>query len=393
MIKKGKIKMKKLGFGFMRLPLLDEQDRSKVDLEQVKKMVDIYMERGFTYFDTAHRYHDEMSEPTLREALVKRYPREGYILTDKITLNYVKKTEDQESFFENQLKICGVEYFDNYLVHNMGSVWYEAARKFGTFEFIQRMKEKGLVKQTGFSFHDTPEVLEEILNDHPEIDIVQLQINYLDWKDEGIQSKKCYEIARKHGKSVVVMEPIKGGNLIQVSDKVKTLLNEYNPDASLASWAIRFAASHDGILAVLSGMSSLEQLEDNTSYMQDFKPLTNGEFELLKKAAEIIRSNTAIACTNCRYCTTECPKKIAIPDYFALYNNMKRLHNVGYVVNQQNYYINLTQTYGKPSDCIKCGVCEKNCPQHLKIRNLLEQISEVFENIEQVKFNNTNTVK
>ena len=385
--------MKKLGFGFMRLPLLDEQDRSKVDLEQVKNMVDIYMKRGFTYFDTAHRYHDEMSEPTLREALVKRYPRESYILTDKITLNYIKKTEEQESFFENQLKICGVEYFDNYLVHNMGAVWYEAAKKFNTFEFIQRMKEKELVKQTGFSFHDTPEVLEEILNDHPEIDIVQLQINYLDWEDEGIQSKKCYEIARKHGKNIVVMEPIKGGNLIQVPDKVKTLLNEYNPDVSLASWAIRFAASHDGILAVLSGMSSLEQLEDNTSYMQDFKPLTDGEFELLKKAAEIIRSNTAIACTNCRYCTTECPKKIAIPDYFALYNNMKRLHNVGYIVNQQNYYINLIQTYGKPSDCIKCGVCEKNCPQHLKIRNLLEQISETFENIEQVKFNNTNTMK
>lgn len=387
------MKMKKLGFGFMRLPLLDEQDRSKVDLEQVKNMVDIYMKRGFTYFDTAHRYHDEMSEPTLREALVKRYPRESYILTDKITLNYIKKTEDQESFFENQLKICGVEYFDNYLVHNMGAVWYEAAKKFNTFEFIQRMKEKKLVKQTGFSFHDTPEVLEEILNDHPEIDIVQLQINYLDWEDEGIQSKKCYEIARKHGKNIVVMEPIKGGNLIQVPDKVKTLLNEYNPDVSLASWAIRFAASHDGILAVLSGMSSLEQLEDNTSYMQDFKPLTDGEFELLKKAADIIRSNTAIACTNCRYCTTECLKKIAIPDYFALYNNMKRLHNVGYIVNQQNYYINLIQTYGKPSDCIKCGVCEKNCPQHLKIRKLLEQISETFENIEQVKFNNTNTMK
>lgn len=382
--------MKKLGFGFMRLPLLDEQDRSKVDLEQVKKMVDIYMERGFTYFDTAHRYHDEMSEPTLREALVKRYPRESYILTDKITLNYIKKTEDQESFFKNQLKICGVEYFDNYLVHNMGAAWYEAAKKFNTFEFIQCMKEKGIVKQTGFSFHDTPEVLEEILNDHPEIDIVQLQINYLDWEDGGIQSKKCYEIARKHGKSVVVMEPIKGGNLIQIPDKVKTLLNAYNPDASLASWAIRFAASHDDILAVLSGMSSLEQLEDNTSYMQNFKPLTDGEFELLKKAADIIRSNTAIACTNCRYCTTECPKKIAIPNYFEIYNNMKRLHNVGYVVNQQNYYINLIQTYGKPSDCIKCGVCEKNCPQHLKIRNLLEQISETFENIEKVKFNNTN---
>ncbi|EHI99169.1 aldo/keto reductase [Clostridium sp. DL-VIII] len=384
--------MKRLGFGFMRLPLLDEQDRSKVDLEQVKKMVDIYMERDFSYFDTAHRYHDEMSEPTLREALVKRYPRESYVLTNKITLNYIKKSEDQGLFFQKQLKICGVDYFDNYLVHNMGNNWYKYAKKLGTFEFLQRMKEKGLVKQTGFSFHDTPEVLDEILNDHPEIDIVQLQINYLDWEDGGIQSKKCYEIARKHGKSIVVMEPIKGGNLIQVPDEVKTLLNAYDPEASLASWAIRFAASHEGIFTVLSGMSSLEQLEDNTRCMQDFKLLTNEEFELLKKAADIIRSNTVIGCTNCRYCTTECPKSIAIPDYFAIYNNMKRLDNVGYVVNQKNYYMNLIQTYGKASNCIKCGICEKNCPQHLKIRNLLEDIAEAFENTEKLKYTNTNIV-
>nr|WP_144005432.1 aldo/keto reductase [Clostridium sp. DL-VIII] len=386
------MKMKRLGFGFMRLPLLDEQDRSKVDLEQVKKMVDIYMERDFSYFDTAHRYHDEMSEPTLREALVKRYPRESYVLTNKITLNYIKKSEDQGLFFQKQLKICGVDYFDNYLVHNMGNNWYKYAKKLGTFEFLQRMKEKGLVKQTGFSFHDTPEVLDEILNDHPEIDIVQLQINYLDWEDGGIQSKKCYEIARKHGKSIVVMEPIKGGNLIQVPDEVKTLLNAYDPEASLASWAIRFAASHEGIFTVLSGMSSLEQLEDNTRCMQDFKLLTNEEFELLKKAADIIRSNTVIGCTNCRYCTTECPKSIAIPDYFAIYNNMKRLDNVGYVVNQKNYYMNLIQTYGKASNCIKCGICEKNCPQHLKIRNLLEDIAEAFENTEKLKYTNTNIV-
>lgn len=371
--------MQKLGFGLMRLPVFDENDRSTVGVETVKNMVDLYMDRGFTYFDTAHRYNDEMSEPAIREALVNRYPRESFLLTDKITLNYINQAEDQEPFFKKQLEICGVDYFDNYLVHNMGSVWYPAAQRLGTFEFIKRMQDEGYVKHIGFSFHGTADVLETILQDHPETDIVQLQINYLDWKDAGIQSQKCYEAAREYGKSVVVMEPVKGGTLINLPDEVKDILCAYCPETSPASWAIRFAASLEGVPVVLSGMSDLEQVEENTNFMQNFTPLTPQEAAMLEKAAEMIRSRTAIACTSCRYCTTDCPKNIAIPDYFCLYNNLKRLKNTSYMANQSVYYMNLTRRHGKASECIQCGLCEKNCPQNLKIRDLLHEVSVAFE--------------
>jgi predicted aldo/keto reductase-like oxidoreductase len=371
--------MKKLGFGMMRLPVLDEKDRSTVDIEEVIKMVDLYMGRGFTYFDTAHRYNDEMSEPVLCEALSKRYPRESFILADKITLNYIKKAEEQEPFLKKQLETCGVDYFDYYLIHNLGPAWYPAAQRFKTFEFIKKMKDEGYARHIGFSFHGTADVLEQILRDHPETEIVQLQINYLDWKDGGIQSQKCYEVARKHGKPVVVMEPVKGGSLVNLPNEVQEMLRYYNPEASLASWAIRFAASLDGVFMVLSGMSTREQVEDNTGYMKDFHPLSSSELAVLEKAAAIISSQTAIACTACYYCTTECPQNIAIPDYFGLYNNMKRLKNTGYMYNQTVYYTNLIQTHGKASDCVRCGLCEKNCPQHLKIRDLLQDISEALE--------------
>lgn len=372
----------------MRLPVFDESDRSTVDVIEVKKMVDLYMERGFNYFDTAHRYNDEMSEPVIHEALVKRYPRESYVLSNKITLNYIKKTEDQEPFFKKQLEICGVDYFDIYLVHNMGSTWYPMAQRFGTFDFIKRMKDEGYIRHIGFSFHGTADVLEQILMEHPEIEIVQLQINYLDWKDKGIPSQKCYDVARKYGKSIVVMEPVKGGTIINLPNEVQRTFKDYNPGVSLASWAIRFAASLDGVLTVLSGMSTLGQVDDNTSYMQDFHPLNPNEFTLLDKAAEIIRSKTVIACTTCRYCTTECPKNIAIPEYFELYNNMKRLENTSYMSNQVVYYENLIQKHGKASDCIQCGLCEKNCPQYLKICDLLKDVALAFEGTEPLNMSN-----
>jgi predicted aldo/keto reductase-like oxidoreductase len=370
---------KKLGFGFMRLPVRDEKDRSTVDVELVKKMVNRFMERGFTYFDTAHRYNDEASEPALREALVKRYPRDSYALANKITLNYIKEPEDQEPFFKEQLSICGVDYFDYYLIHNMGAASYPAFERLGTFDFVKRMRDEGYARHIGFSFHGTADVLEKVLHGHPEAEIVQLQINYLDWEDVNIQSKKCYEVARKHGKQIVVMEPVKGGTLVNLPDEAASLLKEADPQASLASWAIRYAAGLEGVLTVLSGMSTPEQVEDNTQYMRDFQPLTTGERDLLAQVAALIHARAAIACTGCRYCTAECPKNIAISEYFDLYNNMKRLKNTAYMSNQTVYYANLTKSRGKASHCVGCGLCEKNCPQNLPIRELLRQIAAELE--------------
>ena len=241
------------------------------------------------------------------------------------------------------------------------------------------MRRKGLVRRIGFSFHGTAEVLEQILHDHPETELVQLQINYLDWEDPNIQSRRCYEVARRHGKEIVVMEPVKGGTLVNLPEDAAARLRQADPAASLASWAIRFAAGLDGVLTVLSGMTTPEQMEDNTSYMERFQPLDSQKVRLLEQVAETIRSKTEIACTNCRYCTTECPKQVAIPDYFGLYNNMKRLKNPGYTANQKVYYTNLAKTHGKASDCIRCGLCEKNCPQRLPIRDLLKTISSELE--------------
>lgn len=375
----GGMELPRLGFGFMRLPVLDENDRSTVDLEAVKQMVDLYMEHGFGYFDTAHRYNDEASEPALRKALVERYPRERFWLTDKITLNYIKKPEDQEPFFQHQLELCGVDWFDLYLIHNVGRASLDAFEKLGTFDFLRSLKERGYARHIGFSFHGTADVLEEVLQRHPDMEFVQLQINYLDWEDPTIQSRKCYEAARKYGCKVLVMEPVKGGTLANLPEEAAALLKTTSPSASLPSWAIRFSAGLDGVAMVLSGMSTLEQVQDNTSFMAEFHPLTQSEQDILRQAADIIHANTAIACTACRYCTTECPKKIAIPDYFGLYNNYKRLENTGYMYNQKVYYANLAAVHGKASDCIGCGRCERNCPQRLPIRELLKQVAVVLE--------------
>ncbi len=369
---------KKLGFGLMRMPLIDPDKPKTVDIDHVCQMVDTFLERGFTYFDTAYMYHSFKSEKITKEVLVDRHPRHSYTLTTKLPIMFLKSEEDNQRIFDEQLEKCGVDYFDYYLLHNLGVDHYDMAKRFKSFEFVSKLKAEGKVKHIGFSFHDSAELLDEILTEHPEMEFVQLQINYIDWENESIQSLKCYEIARKHNKPVIVMEPIKGGSLIDIPKEAQEILKNDQPNMSMASWAIRFAASHEGIMMVLSGMSSLEQLIDNTSYMSDFKPMTSHEFKLIDDVVEIIKKSIIIPCTGCQYCVDGCPKNIPIPKYFTLYNADKQSLNKGFST-QQMYYENTAATHGKASDCIGCKQCEKSCPQHLPIVEHLKTIAAHFE--------------
>ncbi|MBQ0066073.1 MAG: aldo/keto reductase [Firmicutes bacterium] len=363
---------KKLGFGLMRLPKKEDV----IDVEQTKQMVDAFLEAGFTYFDTAWAYAG--SEEAICEALVKRYPRESYTLATKCAAWIGCKTrEDAIAQFETSLQKTQAGYFDYYLLHNLGTPRTKFFDDFDLWTWIQEKKAEGLIKHAGFSFHSTPEELEEILTKHPEMEFVQLQINYADWENSAIQSRACYEVARKHGKPVVIMEPIKGGLLADPPQIVKDVLDEAGENKSYASWAVRFAANLDGVLAVLSGMSNLAQMEDNLSYMKDFNGLNEAQMETIQKAQKALSSIPLIPCTTCNYCAKVCPMNIGISGSFASLNHYTLYNNLSASKGRENW---LVGAHGKAhaNECIKCGACESVCPQHIDIRDQLEKVAETL---------------
>lgn len=362
---------KNFGFGCMRLPMAD----GEVDKDEFCRMVDRFISEGFNYFDTAHGYLGGRSEKAIKECLTSRYPRDTYILTNKLTSSFFNSEADIRPFFESQLEICGVEYFDFYLMHAQNKENFEKYKACRAYETAFELKKEGKIRHVGLSFHDRAEVLDNILTTYPDVEVVQIQLNYADYEDPAVQSRLCYEVCRKHGKPVIVMEPVKGGTLVNLPEPAKKILNDLN-GGSAASYAIRFAAGFEGIFMTLSGMSNMEQMNDNLSYMKDFKPLDSTERTAVSKVCEIIKSEHMIACTACRYCTDGCPKHISIPDLFACMNAKKIYRDW----NADYYYENVyTKQGGKASDCIACGKCEKVCPQHLKIRDLLKEVAAEFE--------------
>lgn len=372
---------KKLGFGLMRLPLTDPSDETSIDMQELCKMIDTFIENGFTYFDTAWMYNGFASEPAAKKALVDRYPRESFTLATKLHAGFFNTPEEREAYFQAQLEKTGAGYFDYYLLHGVDAGLLEKYEALNCFDYILEKKAAGYIRHAGFSFHDTPELLDRILTEHPEMEFVQLQINYLDWESEWIHARANYEVAVKHNKPVIVMEPVKGGTLANVPEDVEKLFRENAPDMSVPSWAIRFAASLPQVMVVLSGMSNTAQLNDNVSYMKEFVSLDQKETELCFKAADMINSQIAIPCTGCSYCTSGCPMQIPIPKYFSLYNEDMRedLEQKGWTVTFSKYTA-LTEKFGKASDCVECGQCEGVCPQHLPIIENLKTIASHYEN-------------
>ncbi|WP_298067218.1 aldo/keto reductase [uncultured Mailhella sp.] len=362
---------KNFGFGCMRLPLKDEA----VDCAEFAQMVDIFLDYGFNYFDTAHGYMNGRSEAALRECLTSRHPRDRYVLADKLSTHHFQREEDIRPLFASQLAACGVEYFDFYLMHAQNRSSFAKYKACRAYETALELLKEGRIRHLGISFHDKAEVLEQILREYPQIEVVQIQFNYVDYEDEAVQSRKCYEVCERHGKPVIVMEPVKGGCLVNLPDAAQKILDELHGGSS-ASYAIRFAAGFPNVRMVLSGMGNLDMMRENAGLMRDVQPLSAAEREALQKVVAVFRSLDLIPCTSCRYCTEVCPQHIGIPDLFALLN-ARRMFRKG---NAEYYYENVYTGAGtKAKDCLKCGSCEKLCPQHLPVRELLARVSAEFD--------------
>lgn len=360
---------KKFGFGFMRLPELSE---GEYDVEQVKEMVDIFMDAGFTYFDTAHGYCNGKSELVLKEALTKRYPRDAYYITDKLSDGHFDRNEDIRPLLDRQLEAVGVDYFDIYLMHALGKGNYDKYKDCDAFNTAVELKKEGKIRHIGMSFHDTAEVLDMILTEQPCIEVVQLQFNYLDYENKSVQAKLCYEVCVKHGKPVICMEPVNGGKLVNLPPKAQEIVDALQ-GGSNASYAIRFCAGFDNVAMVISGMGTVAMVEDNVSYMKDFKPLNEEELNAISKVVDIFRLTEDIPCTGCSYCTERCSQDIPIPAIFSLINESGKAG-----VPDKAKYDEAVEGKGTAADCIKCGVCERACPQHIEIRKLLDSTAKTL---------------
>ncbi len=372
--------MTNLGFGMMRLPILEEDDFKSIDYEQVNMMVDTFMGAGFNHFDTAFVYHEGIGEDAFKRCVVDRYPRESFKISTKLPLFVITEESQLEPIFSLQLKNCGVDYFDYYMLHNVSGFTETAWKNVDLYSFIQKKKEEGYIKHIGISTHGNAEFLEEILFEHPELEFVLLQINYLDWDDEGIESRKCWEVARKYNKQVMIMEPYKGGFLADVPEDAEKLMKEHDPDKSVVSWAMRFVANLDDVCVVLTGASDLEQLEDNIHEFKTADPLSSDELKLLEEVSEIINSNITVDCTKCRYCVDACPEEIDIAKIFDLYNKDRMLGKDDWT-QFGNAYLNYSKLpdVGIASDCSECESCIEECPQQINIPEVLKDVAKVFE--------------
>lgn len=362
---------KNFGFGCMRM----QMNGDEVDHKEFTKMIDAFMEAGFNYFDTAHVYIGGKSETALEACLTSRYPRESYVLTNKLSPSNFNSTEEIRPLLDLQLSACGVEYFDFWLMHALNTELFEKYKACRAFETALELKAEGKIKHLGISFHDKAEVLRQILTEYPEIEAVQIQFNYADFEDENIESRKCYEVCREFGKPIIVMEPVKGGALVNLPKEASEVLESLK-GGSNASYAIRFAAGFDGVFMVLSGMGNMAMMQDNLSFMTDFKPLSDTEHEAIKKVCDILKNQDTITCTDCKYCVEGCPSNIKIPELFSLYNGKKQLKENS----SKTDYERITTGKGKASMCVECGECENACPQHLSIKELLKEVAKEFEN-------------